>query len=126
MNCETTKHQNRAGETNKQSCKFIKKVEIGPESDRIFERRIWDIAATSISLCSKSRKSHEGIATTRGERSRDCKITCEHDQKNMEIEKEKESQYQWDCDRVVKGLPKTKWHIGRKSNEWNLNMNLTD
>ena len=123
-NYETTKHQGRAGQTNQQSCEAAEKIAIESESDRIFKKRIWGITSTGISLCSRSGKADEGIASARGERSCSCKITGEHEQKNSETEKEKERKYQWDYDRVVKGIPKTKWHIRRNVDEWNLNMNL--
>lgn len=123
MSNEKTRHQDRTGKTNQQSGEATEEIAIEATSNQLLERRIWDIAATGVSLCASRIKAVEDVASTRGKRSHDCKITREYKQASSEAEKKKEGDYQWDYDRVVEGLPRTRWDIIRITNEWNLSMN---
>lgn len=124
MNYEKAEHEIRAGQTDKQSSKITKKNVVGSENDRILKRKIWDITTAVVSLRARSEKFVEGITCAGRERSDDCKIACKYEQAGKEIEKEKEKQYQQNYDRIVEGLPKTKWDIRRFIDDWNLSMNL--
>lgn len=125
MNYETTKHQGRAGNADQQSREVAQTISVESQSDRRYETGIWDIPASSISLCSRSRKAWRSFTSARREGSGDCEIAFKHEQAHSTTEEERERKYQWDYDQVVEGLPETKWYLIEIADIRNLNMNLT-
>lgn len=126
MNYETAKHKCRKSKTNQQSDEAAQEFSISAESNKVLDRRIWDITAAGISLCARGEKTTEGATSTREERSIDCEIACEHDQASSEIEDEDQKKHQLDYNRIVEDLSKTKWNVKKIINgRWNLSMNST-
>ena len=110
MNYETTKYASQQSQTNQQGMGIVKEISIELESNRMYERRVRDIAATGISLCARGREAVEDLASSRGERISDGEITCEHDQPSSEIKQKDQRKHQWDHNRSVKGLLKKVWN----------------
>lgn len=123
MNYETAKHGDRASWAGQQGSEAAEEITIEPKDNRMLEGRIWDIAATSVSVCARGWKIWEGSCARREGRS-DCKITYEYDQASTDVEEEKERKYQWDYNRIVKALLKTKWNLKRNLDKWSLSMSL--
>ena len=123
-NYETTKHGSRAGQTDQQSGEASEEISVKAEGNRMYERRVRDIATTGVSLCAGGRKVIEDVTSSRGERSGDCKIACKYNQRSSAIEQEDKRKYQRDYNRSDKDLFKTKWDVKKIKDRWSSSMNL--
>ena len=124
MNYETAKYRNRASQAAQQGSETAQEIRI-ESGHRTFGKGMWDIAATGVSLCARGRKIVEGVTNSRGERSGDCKITCEYHQRSSAIKQEDQRKYQWDYNRSDKYLSQVTWRVRRIIDRWRLSMNLT-
>ena len=124
MNYETTKHRSRASQEAQQSGEAAQEVRTEP-GHRTFGGGMRDIAATGVSLCSRGRKVIEGVTNSRGERSGDCKITCEYNQRSSAVKQENKRKYQWDYNGSDKCLFKTTWRKRKSIDRWSLSTSLT-
>jgi len=124
MNYETTEHGSRASQAAQQGSETAQETRI-ESGHRTFREGIRDIAATGVSLCARGRKVVKSITNSRGERSGDCKITYEYNQRSSAIKQEDQRKHQWDYNRSDKCLSKTIWRVRKITDRLSLNMNLT-
>lgn len=109
MHYETAKHRGRQGQANQPGGGIVKGISIKFKGNRMYEGRVWDIAATGISLCARGREVVEDTTSSRRERTGDGKIACKHDQPGSEIKQKDQRKHQWDHNRSVKDLLKKTW-----------------
>lgn len=123
MNYETAEHRNRASQEAQQGSETAQETRI-KSGHRTFGEGIRDIAATGVSLCARGRKVVGVFTNSRGERSGDCKITSEYNQRGSAIKQEDKRKHQWDYNRSDKCLSKTIWRVRRSTDGLSLSMNL--
>jgi hypothetical protein len=124
MNYETTNHRSRESQEDQQGDEATQENQI-ESGHRTFGGGMRDIAATGVSLCARGGEVVEGATNSRRERSGDCKITCEYNQRSPAIKQENKREYQWDYNRSDKGLSKTTWRKKEDIDKWSFSMSLT-
>ena len=124
MSYETAKHRSRASQETQQGSETAQESR-AKSGHRTLGEGMRDIAATGVSLCARGRKIVEGVTNSGWERSGDCKITREYNQRSPAVEQENKRKYQWDYNRSDKCLFKTTWRKRKIINRWPLSMSLT-
>lgn len=126
MKYETTEHRAGTSQANQSRGETAKAMAIEFESNQKIGRGIWDIPASSVSLCEGGREDREDVASAGRQRNRDGKIAGKHEQTRSTFEEAAKGKHQWDCSRLVEGLSKAEWAVRNISGARNYSMNLID